>query len=163
MIRPILLWPDPALSQKCAPVADIDDEVRTLCDDLLETMYDAPGRGLAAPQIGVLARVFVMDTKWKEGARDPRVFINPKITQPSKARQTGPEGCLSIPDVTADIERAEAITLSWTALDGSTHVERLAGFDAICAQHEFDHLEGIVTFDRLPSHQRQSLEASYFA
>ena len=163
MIRPILLWPDPILSQRCARVADIDDDIRTLCDDLLETMYDAPGRGLAAPQIGVSARVFVMDTTWKEGARSPRVFINPTLTQPSEARQTGPEGCLSIPDITADIERAEAITLSWTALDGSLFVERLAGFDAICAQHEFDHLEGIVTFDRLPRDQRQLLEASYFA
>lgn len=163
MIRPIRLWPDPVLSQKCADIPEITDEIRTLCDDLLETMYDAPGRGLAAPQIGVLKRVFVMDTDWKEGERNPRVMINPKITKPSETRQIGPEGCLSIPNVTTDIERAEAITLSWTGLDGSLFAERLTGFAAICAQHENDHLDGIVTFDRLVPEQRKLLEAEYFA
>lgn len=162
MIRPVRLWPDPVLSQKCAKVVEIDDDIHALCMDLLDTMYDAPGRGLAAPQIGVLARVFVMDTGWKEGERTPRVIINPTVTQPSATRQTGAEGCLSIPNVTVDVERAEAITLSWTALDGSLFVERLTGFDAVCAQHEFDHLEGIVTFDRLPFEQRQLLEGEYF-
>ncbi|MBT8458815.1 MAG: peptide deformylase [Boseongicola sp.] len=161
MIRPIRLWPDPVLSRACAEVAEIDDDIFALCDDLLDTMYDALGRGLAAPQIGVLARVFVMDTGWKEGDRDPRIVINPKITQPSEARQTGPEGCLSIPGVTAEVERAEAITMSWTAPDGSLFVERLTGFDAICAQHENDHLDGIVTFDRLPADTRKSLEGGY--
>ncbi len=163
MIRPILLWPDPVLSQKCAPVLAHDDKLRALCDDLLETMYAAPGRGLAAPQIGVLQRVFVMDTTWKEGERSPRIFINPEVSDASQSRLTRPEGCLSIPGVTADVERAEAITLAWTALDGSIFVERLTGFDAVCAQHEFDHLEGLVTFDRLPGDQRRSIEASYFA
>ena len=161
MIRPIRLWPDPVLSQKCAEITKIDDDIRALCADLLETMYDAPGRGLAAPQVGVLKRVFVMDTGWKEGERTPRVVINPQIFQPSETRITGPEGCLSIPEVTTDIERAEAITLNWTALDGSRMSERLTGFDAICAQHEFDHLEGLVTFDRLPTDQRDILEGAY--
>ena len=163
MIRPILLWPDSVLSQKCAPVLAIDDAVRALCDDLLDTMYAAPGRGLAAPQIGVLQRVFVMDTSWKEGGRSPRIFINPEISSASQTRLTGPEGCLSIPGVTTNVERAEAITLRWTALDGSLFAEHLTGFDAVCAQHEFDHLEGLVTFDRLSADQRQSIETSYFA
>lgn len=163
MIRPILLWPDPVLSQKCAPVRALDDKLRALCDDLLDTMYAALGRGLAAPQIGVPQRVFVMDTTWKDGERSPRIFINPEISDASRSRLTGPEGCLSIPGVTADVERSESITLRWTALDGSIFVERLTCFDAICAQHEVDHLEGLVTFDRLPGDQRRSIEASYLA
>ena len=163
MIRPIVLWPDPVLTQKCALVREIDDEIIALCDDLLDTMYAAPGRGLAAPQIGALRRVFVMDTTWREGDHSPRVFINPEISDPSERRVTGPEGCLSIPGVTTDVERADSITLRWTALDGSLFVERLTGFDAVCAQHEFDHLEGLVTFDRLPADQRQSIEASYLS
>lgn len=161
MIRPIVLWPDPILAQKCAPVTEIDDAIRVLCNDMLETMYAAPGRGLAAPQVGVLSRVFVMDTTGDETDRTPRVFINPKITNCSETRAIGPEGCLSIPGVTADIERAEAITLSWTALDGGHFFDHLTGFEAVCAQHEFDHLEGLVTFDHLAPDARKSLEAEF--
>lgn len=161
MIRAIVLWPDPVLSEVCAPVAQIDSATRTLCDDLLETMYDAPGRGLAAPQVGVLQRVFVMDTTWKDGERTPRVFINPEITDRSETLVIGSEGCLSIPGLAADVERAEAITLRWTAPDGRILVERLTGFDAVCAQHEFDHLEGLVIFDRVAPELRSALQAEY--
>jgi len=161
VIRAIVLWPDPVLSEVCAPVAQIDAATRALCDDLLETMYDAPGRGLAAPQVGVLQRVFVMDTTWKDGERAPRVFINPEITDRSETLVIGSEGCLSIPDLAADVARAEAITLRWTAPDGSIFVERLTGFDAVCAQHEFDHLEGLVTFDRVAPELRSALEGEY--
>ncbi len=163
MIRPIVLWPDPILSQICAPIEQIDAPVQQLATDMLETMYDAPGRGLAAPQVGVLLRMFVMDTAWKDGDRTPTVVINPNITDRSDQSVIGPEGCLSIPGVTADVTRAAEITMQWTGLDGSLFVERLTGFTAICAQHEFDHLEGRVTFDRLTSDVRSILQAEYLA
>lgn len=163
MIRPIVLWPDPVLATVCAPIERIDDEVRQLAADMLETMYAAPGRGLAAPQVGVPLRIFVMDAGWKTGERSPRIVINPEIVTESQVRVTGPEGCLSIPGVTADLERAETVTLRWTSLDGAMHEEDLTGFEAICAQHEFDHLNGIVTFDRLAPEMRAELEKVYAA
>jgi peptide deformylase len=163
VIRPIVLWPDPVLATVCAPVTRIDDEVRQLAADMLETMYAAPGRGLAAPQVGVALRLFVMDAGWKTGERLPRIVINPEIVTESQTRVTGPEGCLSIPGVTADVERAETVTLRWTTPDGAVHEEDLTGFEAICAQHEFDHLNGIVTFDRLAPEMRAELEKVYAA
>lgn len=161
MIRSILRWPDPMLSRRCDPVGKIDDRIRTLAEDMLETMYDAPGRGLAAPQVGVPLRMFVMDCSWKDGSAAPKVIIDPEIVTFSDRRATGPEGCLSIPDVTADVERATDIVLRWTDLEGISHEEALTGFEAICAQHEFDHLNGIVTFDRVSPEMRALLEAEY--
>ena len=157
-LLPILLWPDPRLSKVCAPVSG---DVSDLAADMLETMYAAPGRGLAAPQIGVLQRLFVMDVGWKDGDRDPRVYINPEIVARSETVVTGPEGCLSIPGVTADVTRSEWIILRWTDETGAVREERLDGFAAICAQHEYDHLDGIVTFDRVSSEARRALEADY--
>lgn len=163
MIRAIVLWPDPVLSTPCDPVAVIDDDLRTLAADMLDTMYDAPGRGLAAPQVGVPLRLFVMDTSWKDGDRDPVVMVNPEITGESMTRVDGPEGCLSIPGIVAEVTRAAAITMRWTTLDGDARQETLTGFDAICAQHEFDHLNGVVTFDRLDPQVRADLERVYSA
>lgn len=163
MIRPIVLWPDPVLTQVCAAVTDIADDIQALATDMLETMYAAPGRGLAAPQVGVPIRLFVMDAAGANAERTPRVLINPEIIDRSDTRISGPEGCLSIPGVTTDIDRAAEITLRWTGLDGSLFVEHLTGFEAICAQHETDHLDGIVTFDRLTVAARQAVEAEYFA
>ena len=163
MILPIVQWPDPVLAKVCTPVQDIEGEARQLADDMLETMYAAPGRGLAAPQVGALLRLFVMDTTGTDTERAPRIVINPEILDRSDAQITGPEGCLSIPGVTADVERAEEITLRWTGLDGSVFVERLTGIEAICAQHECDHLDGKITFDRLSAEVRSGLEAEYFA
>ena len=163
MIRPIVLWPDPVLATVCAPIERIDDGIRQLAADMLETMYAAPGRGLAAPQVGVALRIFVMDAGWKDGERSPRIVINPEIVTVSASRATGPEGCLSIPGVTADVERAENVTLRWTSLDGASHQEELTGFEAICAQHEFDHLNGVVTFDRIAPEARAELEKVYAA
>jgi peptide deformylase len=163
VIRDIVLWPNPVLSRPCDPVAVIDDEIRHLADDMLETMYAAPGRGLAAPQVGVPLRLFVMDTIWKEGARAPRVLINPLVLRQSEDRVTGPEGCLSIPGVTAEVERAAEILMRWTTPEGETRDEVLTGFDAVCAQHELDHLDGIVTLDRVSPEARAELESVYAA
>ena len=153
MILPILRWPDPLLSQPCAP-AVLSEDLRALAADMLETMYAAPGRGLAAPQVGRLVRLFVMDTTWKEGARAPVVCVNPEILWLSDTRAVGPEGCLSIPGPTTMVERAEAVRMRWTDLDGAVREAELTGFAAICAQHEYDHLDGVLTLDRLSAEAR---------
>lgn len=157
-VLPILRWPDPRLSIPCAPVAE---DVAQLAADMLDTMYAAPGRGLAAPQVGVLLRLFVMDTTWKEGTPAPRVVINPQILWRSDDTATGVEGCLSIPGISTDITRARQIRMAWTDLQGQAFEETLSGFAAICAQHEYDHLDGLVTFDRLPPNQRAAVQAAY--
>lgn len=160
-VLPILRWPDPRLSTLCAPVPlPVTPELRAFAADMLETMYDAPGRGLAAPQVGVLLRLFVMDTTWKDGARAPQVLVNPEILWMSEARATGPEGCLSLPGATTHISRATEIRLRWTDLDGAIHEETLSGFAAICAQHEYDHLDGILTLDRLSPEDRAIAEGA---
>ena len=160
-IRPILTWPDPRLSQPCAPIGP--EQVAALAADLLDTMYAAPGRGLAAPQLGQLCRLFVMDTTWKEAAPCPRVIANPEILWRSDEVAAGPEGCLSIPGITAEVTRAKAIRLRWQDAQGAVQDEVLTGMEAICAQHEYDHLDGIVTFDRLPPETRAALIAEYTA
>ncbi|WP_149140125.1 peptide deformylase [Gemmobacter caeruleus] len=162
-VLPIVLWPDARLSMRCAEVAEITEEIGRLAADMLDTMYAAPGRGLAAPQVGALQRVFVMDVTWKDGPRSPLVCINPDILWMSDERATGPEGCLSIPGITAEVSRARAIRLRWTGLDGVTREEDMTGFAAICAQHEFDHLDGIVTLRRLLPEARARAEAEYRA
>lgn len=161
-VLPILHWPDPYLSTPCAP-APQTDAVRKLAADMLETMYAAPGRGLAAPQVGHPIRLFVMDVTWKEGTPAPRICLNPEILWRSDSTATGIEGCLSIPGITTDITRATDIHLRWTDLDGTTQDETLSGFAAICAQHEYDHLDGIVTFDRLPPAARATALHAYSA
>ncbi len=158
MILPILRWPDPRLGQPCAPAA-LGGALRQLAADMLETMYAAPGRGLAAPQVGRLVRMFVMDTTWKDGRRAPVVMVNPVVLALSSTRVAGPEGCLSIPGPTTVVDRAESVTMRWTDLDGALHEAALTGFAAICAQHEFDHLDGILTLDRLSPEARARAEA----
>ncbi len=149
MILPIRLWPDPVLGQRAAPVAAFDAGLRRLAADMLETMYAAPGRGLAGPQVGVLQRLFVMDTTWKDGERRPRVVVNPSLVDPSDETAVQQEGCLSLPGFTAGVERPVAVTLRWQDADGTAHEERLTGFDALCVQHEADHLDGVLTIDRI--------------
>lgn len=153
MIRRVLRWPDERLTQVAQP-ACVDGQTLALAVDMLETMYDAGGRGLAAPQIGVMARVFVMDAAWKSGDPVPEVFINPEILWRSPQMALGAEGCLSIPDVVADVQRHSEVILQWQLADGSTQAQKLTGFRAICAQHEIDHLNGIVTLDHLPPDAR---------
>lgn len=159
----VLRWPDPRLSQVCAQVGGVTEAVRLLAADMLETMYAAPGRGLAAPQVGAMVRLFVMDVTWKEGAPDPLVMLDPVIEWASKEMATGPEGCLSIPGITAEMTRPARVRMRWTGLDGETHVQTFDGFAARCTQHELDHLDGIVTFDRVTPEMRAALEAEYAA
>ncbi|MGQ0566300.1 MAG: peptide deformylase [Gemmobacter sp.] len=150
-VLPIMRWPDPRLGQVCAPVAG---DVAGLVADLFDTMYAAPGRGLAAPQVGALVRLFVMDTGWRSGVPAPMACLNPEILWQSDTRAEGAEGCLSIPGPTTMIERATQIRLGWTDLDGMRHEALLDGFAAVCAQHEHDHLDGILTLDRLSPQAR---------
>lgn len=162
MILPILRWPDPRLSTPCRP-AVLDDGLRALAADMLETMYAACGRGLAAPQVGRPERVFVMDIGWKDGSPLPVVMVNPEMLQLSEQRIAGPEGCLSIPGPTTIVERAAEVRLRWTDLEGALQEELLTGFAAICAQHEHDHLDGILTLDRLSQEERARAEAEVLA
>lgn len=159
-VLPIRRWPDPVLSHVCAPVA-VPVEVAGLAQDMLETMYAAFGRGLAAPQVGVSLRLFVMDLTWKEGTRAPQVIVNPEILWRSDDLAKGPEGCLSIPGITTVVERAQTVRMRWAGLEGGVTEAMLTGFAAICAQHEYDHLNGIVTFDRLDPDARAKAEAEY--
>ena len=160
-LRSVLLWPDPRLSTPCEPVGEITDKTRVLAEDMLETMYAAPGRGLAAPQVGVLKRLFVMDATWKEGLPAPQVFVDPWIVIESDERVPGPEGCLSIPGVTTEVERALWVEMEWRDLSGAQRREKLTGFAAVCAQHELDHLNGLVTLDRLSDTARAEALTAY--
>ncbi len=160
-ILPILRWPDPRLTTRCEPVGGAD--VAQLAADMLETMYAAPGRGLAGPQVGAMLRLFVMDTGWKEGVPTPLVCIDPEILWMSDERATGTEGCLSIPGITTEVSRAKSIRLRWRDLTGAVQERDMTGFDAICAQHEYDHLDGLVTFDRLSPEERARAIAAYAA
>lgn len=157
----ILQWPDLRLSELCSEIAGIDADIRRLSDDMLETMYAAPGRGLAAPQVGVLKRIFVMDTDWKDATATPMVFVNPVIQDQSEEVSTQSEGCLSIPGVTASITRPARITLSWSDLTGTRRRADFDGFAAACIQHEIDHLNGVVTLDHLNPEQRAQTLTEY--
>lgn len=158
MKRAILRWPDARLSTVAA-MASVDDATLTLARDMLETMYDAEGRGLAAPQVGVLSRVFVMDASWKSGDAAPETFINPEIIWRSDEQVPSTEGCLSIPGILTEVSRAKEIILRWMTEDGAIAAQKLTGFRAICAQHEIDHLDGIVTLDHLSPEARARAEA----
>ena len=158
MIRPVLLHPDPLLRQVCAPS---EDDCTALAQDLLETMYAAPGRGLAGPQVGAMLRLFVMDCTWKEGERTPVAMINPVIMAAENRPVVMEEGCLSIPGILVPVERPVAVTVQWTAPTGEIHMDDFDGFEARCIQHEFDHLNGRVTLDRIPADERAGFEAAY--
>ncbi|SDD57799.1 peptide deformylase [Sphingomonas sp. YR710] len=153
-LLPILEAPDPRLRTISAPVEAVDDDLRTLIADMFETMYDAPGIGLAAIQVGVPKRLLVMDLQEKEDAegkpvRRPMVFINPELFDPSEEYSVYSEGCLSVPDQYADVERPAVIHARWQDEHGGAHEERLEGLLATCLQHEIDHLEGILFIDHL--------------
>lgn len=126
------------------PVDAFDDTLATLVRDMFETMYDAPGRGLAAPQVGVSRRVFVVDTDWKEDDPAPMIFVNPQITAKAQEEAVGTEACLSIPDKSFDVSRPLWVELTWQDLDGVTQQGRFSGVQAVCICHEFDHLEGLL-------------------
>lgn len=155
-LRTILIHPDPRLKKACEPVAEVTDEIRAAAADMLETMYDAPGVGLAAPQVGLLRRLFVMDcVKDPEAAPRPMVLLNPEVVWASDARNTYEEGCLSIPEQYAEVERPAEVRVRWLGLDGKTYEEQFAGLWATCAQHEIDHLDGKLFIDYLSPLKRQ--------
>jgi peptide deformylase len=157
-IRPILIHPDPRLKKLCAPIATVDAEVRLLADDMLATMYDAPGVGLAGPQVGVLSRIFVMDcVKDAAAAPDPMVMLNPEITWTSEETNVYEEGCLSIPEQYAEVTRPKEVRMRWLGLDGQTREEQFDGLWATCAQHELDHLDGKLFIDYLGPLKRQMI------
>jgi peptide deformylase len=148
-LRPILLHPDPRLKAVAKPVTLVDEGVRRLAQDMLETMYDAPGIGLAAPQVGVMSRLLVMDcAKGEEPAR-PMVLVNPEVVWSSEDRAPYEEGCLSIPDHFAEVVRPSEVEVRWTDLGGESRQERFEGIWAVCVQHEIDHLNGKLFIDYL--------------
>lgn len=156
MIRYILIHPDPRLKKVCDPVAEITAEVTALANDMLETMYDAPGIGLAAPQVGVMKRVLVMDCI-KDGPPEPMVLINPAVIWSSEDVATYEEGCLSIPDQYAEVKRPAEVQVRWLGLDGVEHERQFAGLWATCVQHEIDHLDGKLFIDYLGPLKRQMI------
>lgn len=159
--RPILMWPDDFLSEPSAPVVGRDEAVLGLIADLVDTMYSANGRGLAAPQVGVSQRIFVIDVTWKEGTPDPITFINPVITAHSEATHVVMEQCLSIPQLPMPVTRPSEIDVSWETVSGAQKAAHFSGDAARCIQHEFDHLEGRMIFDHQSAEDRAALEAAY--
>ncbi|MBV2358903.1 peptide deformylase [Thalassococcus sp. CAU 1522] len=156
MKRPILIHPDPRLKTVCDPVSDMSDDLRALADDMLETMYDAPGIGLAAPQVGVLSRLIVLDCIKEEGAAPrPLVMANPRVIAASDDTNVYEEGCLSIPDQYADVERPKVVEVEWMDRDGKLRRETFDGLWATCVQHEIDHLDGRLFIDYLKPLKRQ--------
>ncbi|MGN6357519.1 MAG: peptide deformylase [Novosphingobium sp.] len=174
-IREILEIPDPRLKVVSEPVTKFDDELKALVADMFETMYAAPGIGLAAIQVGVPLRVLVIDLQPEDEEaepevctahgghehthrpvkREPRVFINPEILDPSEELSVYNEGCLSVPEIYAEVERPARIRARWQDVDGKVHEEEFDDLLATCLQHEMDHLEGILFIDHLSRLKRQ--------
>lgn len=154
-VLPILRWPDKRLTTVCSAIIA---DVAALAADMLDTMYAAQRRGLAAPQIGSLTRLFVMDATWKAGTPAPQVFVNPEILWRSAETAVGPEGCLSLPEITLDISRATSVKLRWQDVQMAVYEQTFTGFAAICIQHEYDHLNGVLTLDHLDPAARTTAE-----
>ena len=148
-IRPILTVPDPVLKQVSRRVDAVTDETRALMDDMLETMYAAPGIGLAAVQVGVPIRVIVMDLAKEEEPKAPQYFVNPEILETVDETQTYEEGCLSVPDFFDEVERPKRVKLRYLDYDGKKVEEWAEGMYAVCIQHEMDHLQGTLFIDHL--------------
>ncbi|WP_111429338.1 peptide deformylase [Rhodobacteraceae bacterium DSL-40] len=155
--RPILIIPEPRLRKVADPVPAIDDSIRALTQDMLETMYDAPGIGLAAPQIGVMKRVFVMDCAGQDDPPNPMEIINPEILWRSEELETSEEGCLSIPEIYEEVTRPERVRLRWLGLDGEIHEQEFGERWAVCIQHEMDHLDGKLFIDYLGPVKRRMI------
>jgi peptide deformylase len=174
-IREIIEIPDPRLKEVSTAVESFDAELKTLVADMFETMYDAPGIGLAAIQVGVAKRVLVIDLQPDDEdaepevctahgdhehthqpvKKEPRLFINPEIFDLSEETTLFNEGCLSVPEIYAEVERPSRIRARWQDLDGKVHEEEMEGLLAICLQHEMDHLEGVLFIDHLSRLKRQ--------
>ena len=161
-LLPIVEVPDPRLREISAPVDSFDGDLRALVTDLFETMYDAPGIGLAAIQVGVAKRVLVIDLQEPaeeegEPVRDPHAFVNPELTPVGDERVIYNEGCLSIPDQYGEVERAAVIDARWRTADGEAREGRFDGLMAICLQHEVDHLNGVLFTDHLSRLKRDMI------
>jgi peptide deformylase len=156
-IRTILHYPDKRLRIKAEPVHEITDEVRALVEDMAETMYAAPGVGLAAPQIGVSKRIFVIDVAPQDAPSDLRVFINPEIVA-HEGVTSWEEGCLSFPSLHADIERASTVTVRALGVDGKPFELTGEGLLAIAIQHEYDHLDGVLMIDHVSLLKKRMME-----
>ncbi len=158
MILPILIHPDPRLKKTCDPVPDLSDELRTLAKDMLSTMYDAPGIGLAAPQVGITKRLIVLDCVKEEDEKPrPLIMFNPEILASSEETNVYEEGCLSIPDQYADVTRPKAVKVGWLDESGTPREEEFDGLWATCVQHEIDHLDGKLFIDYLKPLKRQMI------
>ncbi len=155
--RRIIIAPDPVLRKKATPVAAVDDRIRSLMDDMLETMYDAPGIGLAAPQIGVLERVLVVDVSAKDQERDPLQMVNPEVIWTSEDKVAFEEGCLSLPEHYAEVSRSAEARIRY--LDENNEPQELHAKQlmATCIQHEIDHLDGILFVDYLSALRRSMI------
>lgn len=157
-VRPILIFPDPRLKTRADEIGQPDAEIRALADDMLQTMYDAPGIGLAAPQVGVPKRLIVMDcVKDEDQPPRPMALIDPSVDWASEERSTYEEGCLSIPEHYADVERPAEVEVSWTDPGGARRRERFTGLWAVCVQHEIDHLDGRLFIDYLKPMRRHMI------
>ncbi|MBO9507082.1 MAG: peptide deformylase [Rhodospirillales bacterium] len=156
-LRDILIVPDPRLKQECEEVAEVNDEIRELLDDMLETMYAAPGIGLAAPQIGVMKRLVVMDVSDDKEKPQPLKLVNPEIIWESEDTSVYQEGCLSIPEQYADVERPAEVGLRYLDENGKEHEIEADGLLATCIQHELDHLDGILFTDYLSALKRNMI------
>lgn len=153
-ILPIIKAPDPILKKRCAPIKQVDDDIRRLMDDMLETMYAAPGVGLAAPQVGVPKRIIVVDTSNPQEDRLPLLMANPEIIQASADLQLREEGCLSFPDQYEEVERPATVRVRY--LDHENEIREIdaEGLQAVCVQHEIDHLDGVLLVDHLSTLKR---------
>ncbi|HSX75000.1 MAG TPA: peptide deformylase [Shinella sp.] len=154
-IKPLIILPDPILRQVSKPIETVDSEVQKLADDMLETMYDAPGIGLAAIQIGVARRMLVLDVSKEGEDKKPLVFINPDVVSASDTRSVYEEGCLSIPDYYAEVERPATITVKHLDRDGKEQLTEADGLLATCLQHEIDHLNGVLFIDHISKLKRE--------
>jgi peptide deformylase len=157
-IRPILIHPDPRLKKIVSPVVEVTDDLRRLADDMLETMYDAPGIGLAAPQVAAMTRMLVMDcAKDADATPEPMVLVNPTVVWSSDDLSVYDEGCLSIPEQYAEVERPASVKVAWMRLDGKQVEETFDGLWSTCVQHEIDHLDGKLFIDYLKPLKRQMI------
>jgi len=160
-LRDIIILPDKQLRSVSKPVVKISDDIRTLVADMFETMYEAPGIGLAAIQVGVPSRVIVMDLSKREAEAEPRVFINPEITWSSEEQSLYEEGCLSIPDVHEDVERPARVKIRYLDLEGKPHEEDAEGLFSTCIQHEIDHLNGVLFIDHISKLKRERITKKF--
>jgi peptide deformylase len=155
-LREVLKFPDKRLREVSKPITEVTDEIRSLAQEMLDVMYDEPGIGLAAPQVGEPIRLVVVDTEWTEedSEKNPLVLINPEIAE-RDGKITWTEGCLSVPDFTADVERAARVKLLAQGLDGEAITIEAEELQAVCFQHEIDHLDGVLFIDHISRLKRE--------